>query len=213
MSISDIDAKKDGIRVTIEGDQFTRTYKAYHIICEHCGQEYVKRQYNSDKEHLCDKCKHYKTRTIKAKERAKNEEELLKYHTKNEIKYEKAIAEMKKQVKWDSDYEKSAEIARKAVEKYGSIPEMMVAIELAYLHKPFIPQQRVCRYRVDFLIPREYIILEIDGGVYHTKQKENREAVIQLSLGLDWKILHVPAELIRADIKKLNAILQHRGNF
>ena len=56
----------------------------------------------------------------------------------------------------------------------------------------------------------------MDGELYHSKQKEgDREAIIQMALGLDWEIIHVPAELISKDIQKLRrvieTILQHRG--
>lgn len=206
MSISDIDAKRDGIKVTLEGND-SRKYRAYHIICENCGLEYIKRRYNSSDEHLCDKCRYMRTKKIQAKEKI----DLEGVQTKNEIKFEKAIEEMKKQVVWNGMYQMCAETARKRVEFYGSIPEMMVAIQLLYLGYRITPQQKIGKYRVDFLIPRKKIVLEIDGKIFHTKQNSNREATIQLSLGLDWNIIHVPAELIRNDILKLEQILQHQG--
>lgn len=209
MSISSIDAKRDGIRVTIEGNEFSRKYTAYHIICESCGTEYLRRRYNSDDEHLCDKCRYLKNKKIKAKANA----EALNVNTRNEIKFQKAITEMKSQVKWDLKYDRCTKIAEKRVEQYGSIPEMMVAIELLYLGYSITPQQKIGKYRVDFLLPKIKTVVEIDGELYHTKQRTNREAVIQLSLGIEWKILHIPAELIRKDIKKLNTILQHRGKY
>ena len=89
----------------------------------------------------------------------------------------------------------------------------MVAIQLLYLGYVITPQQKIGRYRVDFLIESIKTVIEIDGAIFHAKQKTNREAVIQLSLGLDWKILHIPAELIAQDILKLETILQHRGKF
>ena len=207
MGISDNDAKKDGIRVTTEGGEF-RKYKAYHIICSNCGCEYVKRQYNSYKEHLCDRCRLSRNRLIKTKKQAQEMENLLKYKTPKEIKFDKAIEEMKKRVSWDARYERCAKIAAKRVEAYGSIPEMIVAIELLYCGYSITPQQAIGRYKVDFLIPRQRIVIEVDGGVYHTKQKEDREAVIQLSLGMEWRILHIPAEYIRKHIKELDTMIQ-----
>jgi len=208
MSISSEDAKRDNIRTTLEGSEF-RKYTAYHIICEACGNEYTKRRYNSNDEHLCDKCRYMRNKKIKVKESV----DVSDVQTKNEIKFEKAIVEMKKQVKWDPRYDHCAEIAKKRVEYYGSVPEMMVAIQLLYLGYVITPQQKVGKYRVDFLIESIKTVIEIDGAIFHAKQKDNREAVIQLSLGLDWKILHVPAELISKDILKLETILQHRGKF
>lgn len=208
MSMSDIDAKRDGIKTTLEGGEF-RKYTVYHIICDNCGNEYIKRQYKSGVEHLCDRCRYMRNRKIKEKERV----DVSDFQSKNEIKFEKAIVEMKKQVAWDSHYDQCAEIARKRVEYYGSVPEMMVAIQLIYLGYSITPQQKIGRYRVDFLIESIKTVIEIDGAVFHAKRIPNREATIQLSLGLDWKILHIPAELISKDILKLETILQHRGKF
>lgn len=208
MTISEIDAKRDNIKVTREGTEF-RKYTAYHIICEKCGHEYIRRRYKSDDEHICDRCRYYRDKTIKAKEKAL--EELQEVRTKNEIKFDKAIDEMKAQVKWDSKYQHCAEVAKQRVEFYGSIPEMMVAIQLLYLGNRITPQQTIGKYRVDFLLPRKKIVIEVDGKMFHTKPIANREATIQLSLGLDWDIIHIPAELIRKDISKLGLILQHRG--
>lgn len=207
-SISEHDAKQDNIKTTIEGGAY-RKYIAYHIICDSCGQEYIKRRYKSSDEHLCDSCRYVRNKKIKIKEKAVVDVSDVK--TKNEIKFDKAIDEMKKQVSWNDSYNRASEIARKAVEKYGSIPEMMVAIQLLYLGYSIIPQQKIGKYRVDFVIKKIKTVIEIDGIVFHTKPKENREATIQLSLGLDWNIIHIPAELIRKDILKLEAILQHQG--
>lgn len=91
---------------------------------------------------------------------------------------------------------------------YGSIPEAMVAIELLRLGYRIIPQQKVKKYKVDFAIPKEKIVIEVDGYVYHKDSyKGDREAIIQLALGLDWKIIHIPAELIAEDITKLKSAI------
>ena len=208
MTISDIDAEKDNIKTTFVAGSI-RSYNAYHIICENCGNEYIKRRYRSDAEHLCDRCKYYKNKTIKAKQRLLDT--LQEVRTNKEIRFDKAIDEMKSQLKWNKRYEHCASIAKKRVENYGSIPEAMVAIELLYLGYSITPQQKISKYRVDFLIGSIKTVIEVDGNIFHAKPKDNREAVIQLSLGLDWDIIHIPAELIRKDIKKLELILQHRG--
>lgn len=208
MSISNIDAKRDNITTTLEGNEY-RHYIAYHIICDSCGKEYVKRRYKSDDEHICDRCRYYKNKTVKAKKRLL--EELQETRTKNEIKFDKAIEEMKRQVKWNAKYQHCADIAKERVELYGSIPEMMIAIQLLYLGHRITPQQKIGKYRVDFLLPKLKTVIEVDGEMFHKKPKADREATIQLSLGLEWNIIHIPAELIRKDILKLALILQHRG--
>lgn len=89
----------------------------------------------------------------------------------------------------------------------------MVAIELIKNGYSIIPQQKIGKYKVDFLIPKEKIVVEVDGELYHKNDfKKNREAEIQIILGFDWKIIHIPAEKIRKDIKKLNLIICKLSN-
>jgi very-short-patch-repair endonuclease len=61
---------------------------------------------------------------------------------------------------------------------------------------------------VDFYLPDQKIVVEVDGSLYHQKPRDNREATIQLSLGLDARIVHIPAELIAKDIHKLGRCLK-----
>ena len=84
----------------------------------------------------------------------------------------------------------------------------MVAIELLKLGYSIIPQQKVTKYKVDFAIPKQKIVIEVDGSLYHKERYGGgREATIQLALGMDWRIIHIPAELIAEDIQKLKTII------
>ena len=126
-----------------------------------------------------------------------------------EKQFDKAVNKIKKQVFDFSLYEKAIKIAEIRQELYGSIPEAMVAIELLRLGYSIIPQQKIKKYKVDFAIPKEKIIIEVDGSLYHKDvYKGEREAIIQLSLGLDWKIIHVPAEKIAENITKLKQVIE-----
>ena len=99
--------------------------------------------------------------------------------------------------------------ARMAQEKYGSVPEAMVAIELLRLGYRVIAQQKINKYRVDFYLPDDKIVIEVDGELYHSKKKHSdREAIIQLTLGWDAQIIHIPAELISNDIRKLKKCIE-----
>ena len=52
-------------------------------------------------------------------------------------------------------------------------------------------------------------MVEVDGEIFHAKERnENREATIQISLGFDWKIIHIPAEKIRKNISKTDIIIK-----
>lgn len=127
---------------------------------------------------------------------------------KYEIRYEKAIEEIAKQVPVE-DYIRAISIAKKRMYDYGSIPEAMVAIELVKYGCRVIPQQQVLNYHVDFLLPDEKIVIEVDGDLYHQKGTD-REAKIQLALGVEWEIIHLPAEAIRKNIKAVDKCIKVR---
>ena len=194
-----MNAKLDGIRTSRDWNG----HIIYHVPCVSCGEEVERKAYRGKVNNLCDYCKHAVKRKI---EHAKYTD-ILQEQSKAEIRFEKAVAEIKSQVRKFKEYEKPIEIARKRLEKYGSIPEAMVAIELIRLKYSIIPQQKVGKYRVDFAIPKEKYIVEVDGSIYHQKMT-SREAEIQLMFGLDWKIIHVPAERIRGNIRKLEKVIQ-----
>lgn len=194
------DAIEDGIETV--GGKFGYYYR---IPCEICGEKIRRTQYSRKRNYICDYCKG----VIKKKQKAKIPEELQDVKTKKELQFDKAIKEIEQQSKCYDEYKKSIEIARKRLELYGSIPETMVAIELIKNGYSIIPQQKIGRYKVDFLIPKEKIVVEVDGEIFHAKERnEDREATIQISLGFDWKIIHIPAEKIRKDISKTDIIIK-----
>lgn len=188
------DAIDDGIRV-IQG----KFRSSYGIPCEICGREIKRTQYSRKRKYICDYCKGL----IKEKEKSA----IPDGRTKHEKRFEDAINEIKEQVNNFDSYEKAIKIARTRAERYGSIPEAMAAIELLHLKYKIIPQQRVGKYRVDFAIPAQKLIIEIDGGIYH-QQETGRDADLQLTLGFSWRILHIPAEYIRKNINKLGLMIR-----
>lgn len=211
MTLSEVCAKRDGIESYI-GKGRGGLCRVYKIPCAKCGTITERKVYSSDKVYLCDYCKKHKAKKKKA-----FEEQEYNALTKRERQFEKAITELYSQTKDQQEYEGAITIARKRVECYGSIPEAMVAVELIWLGYSIIPQQPIGKYHVDFCIPKEKIVIEVDGQLYHQKKYGGeREAFIQMSLGLEWLIIHIPAEKIRGNIKVLDEIitasmLQHRG--
>lgn len=197
------EALADGIKTSFD----SRGHILYHVPCALCGEEVIRKAYRGKDNCICPYCKFKeKKKTKEVKHKA-----ILQVKTKEEIRFEKAVKEIEKQAKNIQDYEKAIDIAKTRLEMYGSIPEAMVAIELIRLKYSIIPQQKIKSYRVDFAIPKEKIVIEVDGVVYHHKLTE-REAEIQFALGLDWKIIHIPAELIRKDIRKLGKVIQSIKN-
>lgn len=202
--MSKADAVRDGIEIV--NDRYGRYYK---IPCSQCGETYTSRQYTGNRIYLCPTC-----REINKKKRIAHVDQLAlsipDAETKEEKRYRKAVEEIEKQAGSLAGYERAVEICRKATCKYGSMPEAMLAIELVRNGYRIIPQQKVDRYHVDFALPNEKLVLEVDGSIYHADaQKElEREACINYKLGFDWRFVHIPAEAISKDVRKVVRLLK-----
>ena len=100
-------------------------------------------------------------------------------------------------------YEKAIEVAKGRSYQYGSIPEAMVAIELLKNKYKIVPQQKIGKYKVDFVIPQIKVVLEVDGKLYHSdiRAEGERDFVIHQSLGIKWMVIHYPAEYVTKDIR------------
>ena len=180
----------------------------YYVPCSKCGTITKKRSYGRNFEYIYDNCKE-KTRIIRKKRNAFVDQLYDTITTKEERRFDKAVDAISSQVRIFATYEQDVEIARRAQFKYGSVPEAMAAIELIHLGYSIIPQQKVGKYRVDFYIPKEKIVIEVDGEVYHHDTfKGDREATIQFSLGLDVKIIHIPAETIRRNVLIIDKVMR-----
>lgn len=203
-------SRADAIRDGIEYVEDERGYiKYYKIPCQICGKIYGRRQYTGNGPQICSLCRE----VMKKKQKAEVETLALSMpdaETKEEKRFRKATEEIKKQVGSLNGYDKAIEICRKAIYKYGSIPEAMLAIELVRNGYKIIPQQKIGTYRVDFALPSKKLILEVDGSPYHTdKQKElEREARINYKIGFDWRFIHIPAESVSKDVRKVVRLLK-----
>lgn len=175
------------------------------IPCDVCGTKVKRKSYGRNTKTICDACK----LGVKKKKDAIANAWLDEIETKGEHRFNQALDEIQAQVKDFDSYANAVRIAGTAKEKYGSIPEAMVAVELIRLGYSVIPQQKVGRYHVDFYLPNEKIVLEVDGGTFHRNNRNSdREATIQISFGMDAKIIHVSAELIRKNIQKLSEYIE-----
>ena len=208
--MSRADALRDGIEY-VENERGYIVY--YKIPCHLCGETYGSRQYTGNRIYLCPTCRELK----KAKQKAFVEQLELSIpdaETKEEKRYRKAVETIEKRYGSLKGYEESIEVCRKATFKYGSVPEAMLAIELVRRGYRIIPQQKVGKYHVDFALPNEKLIIEVDGSIYHTnKRKElEREGHINLVIGLDWHFIHIPAESIDKDVRKVVRLLKKRDS-
>lgn len=217
-TLSEAYAQADGIKRVFDPE--CRAYGrnghyVYEIPCCKCGAIVRKVIYDQKRDYLCPMCKRgveKKKRELKILESVpigleKENEEL----SKEERRFLKAVSEINSQVSDMKPYEKAIKIAKTRQDRYGSVPEAMVAIELIRLGYQIIPQQKVGDYRVDFAIPKEKWVIEVDGEVFHSKKSkktDQREMFIQRSFGYDWNIIHIPAESAKNNIQQLDRAIK-----
>ena len=208
---SEIYAERDGIevkRVKLHNGEFNR----YMVPCPKCGRVVARGRYDTEKVYLCDYCKKAQT----AKQKVIFEDAYANIRSPKEQQFDKAVDLLRTKCK-GFDLDRHIEVAEKRCESYGSVPEAMTAIMLLYYGYQIIPQQKVGSIRVDFCLPKQKIVIEVDGSIYHSnKEKEQqRDIQIQATLGFEWEVIHLPAELVKQNPKKINSaiksILQHRG--
>lgn len=191
------DAIKHNIKVRQEGRQYF-----YNVKCCKCDYYFERLGFNEKNMHqyICKRCK---------APIVVNNETL---HDKKEKKFKDAVKRIEKVTKINSSYQKAIDLIYKNLHRkswFQSTEEIMVAIELLRHNIKTIHQQKIDRYKIDFVLPDLKIILEVDGEIYHndiTKQGI-RDGTIILRLGLDWKVLRVPTKKINKNITKLKKLI------
>ena len=195
-----------------EGKSGRRGTEIFVVPCSFCGAKILRKTYGRNAKYIRDACRigQKEDKKVEQKKRDAFVNQLYEtITTKEEQRFNKAVDAIAKQVRNFDSYEKDIEIARRGQLKYGSVPEAMTAIQLIHLGYSIIPQQKIGKYRVDFYLPKNKTVIEVDGSLYHQDMfKGDREATIQFSLGLDVKIIHVPAEAVSKNIQIINRILR-----
>lgn len=118
---------------------------------------------------------------------------------------DKAETDIKKRFSEYSKLEqikKCADIARKRVfdgiDNFGSKPEAIAAIQMINSGITYHSQAQVGKNKVDFLLPKMKIILEVDGMLYHMDEDKTfiRDRQIMGSAGESWEIVHISDDSI-----------------
>ena len=209
-------AEADGVKYhKTEKDDTRRQVYGYtfEIRCVECGKIYEQRVYRSEDRHVCPDCR----KMDKQQDALVRQAILDKLYTPGQQRFAKARELYCQQVKTAKNRDRAIAAAEKAYEKFGSVPEAMVGIELIRLGYRIYPQHKIGQYHVDFAIPDQKLIVEVDGSLYHSDKAKllQRDAAIGYIIGFDWVIVHIPADLIKKDITKtkscIDAMLQHRG--
>lgn len=193
------EAIEDGIR--IYKNPRTRN-NTYYPKCQYCGKEVMSLSYIRQNKYSCKGCK--LENYLSDKEcKLENNREVKENKFKNAIIRISENADILK-------YNKAIKTIEGYLHKDGwfdSTEEIMVAIELCKRNIKFNHQVRFGRYRVDFLLPEEKIILEVDGVLFHTEKTREKEMIrdnlIILNLGAEWEVIRITDNDINSNITKL----------
>ena len=173
-------------------------YDVYTIPCVICGLPVRERKYSTKKIYKCRLCR---------------DDVLRKQHAKKKIAIEQHERMMAEEVgsdyahyhrfesgvkKFGIKYLSAITQAEKVMYKFESVPEVVACIELLYIGARVIPHQSVGGFTVDFCLPDEKVVIEIDGSIYHadSDKEYRRDYAIKNMLGSGWVIRHIPSDAV-----------------
>lgn len=189
-----------------EGANCTRDIKAeYKLFYEIPVRKTVAEEHQRC---YCEKCYSETMRRLK-------EENEIFTQIKRKRTFEHALDKMERQQIDFCEYEEAIktieEYNLKNDGKFDSSEEIMAAIILIHNHYHIKPQTKVGRYQVDFMLPDDFLILEIDG--VHHKLKKNydkeRDREIKEKLGEQWQILRIPSDYIDKKVTELPQAIEN----
>lgn len=193
------EAVEDGIKYISGGRQTT-----YIVKCHKCGREMKTKRYNRFTAYTCPVCK-------ETEKEIQDEERVYK----KEIRFARALDRLEKMVKNLTPYERAINIIKANLYRKGwfaSTEEIIIAIELIKNGIKVIHNQKLKKYRADFVLPDLKIVLEVDGEKYHNSDTKSCEGIrdgeIILMLGLDWRIVRIPTSYINKDVRKTMLLLK-----
>lgn len=197
------DALEDKIKIRKCGK-----YIEYYPLCCECGEPVKVNNYRKGFRYTCERCK------MKHELLAEIKNETISKESKKK-RFEMAVRRIEKNSHVNiSEYVKAIDLSRKALEEknwFDSTEEMMTCIELVKNGFKVFHQVKIGTYRVDFLLPDQKIVLEIDGVQYHngdTQQRERtRDELIRDYLGKNFEVIRFTDEDINTDITKLQEAL------
>ena len=192
------EAKQDGIPMTRD----SRGFLQYHPPCHICGESINSWDYIRGAVYTCKDCKQllveYKLQENSGKEK-KLETAIKRISKVTDIeKYDKAIAWMRKNIDHQGWFQ--------------STEEIMVAMELIRRGVKAYHQVKIYEYSVDFVLPDYKVILEVDGSIYHgkdrLKQQDIRDEVVSDKMGDGWQVVRIPTDCINMNITKLMSAIK-----
>lgn len=189
------EALEDGIRISYDKNGCTW----YHPVCHVCGETISSMRYRRGDTYTCFDCK-----KLLAETQRKADDRTVKCK-----KLETAIKRISKVADID-EYTNAIQRMRDIINHKGwfqSTEEIMVGLELIRHKVRAFHQVSVYEYRVDFVLPEYKTVLEIDGPIFHGKERrarqEIRDEVITRKFGEGWEIIHISTECINKNITRL----------
>lgn len=200
-----IEAKEDGIHVEQKNG-----FNCYYPSCHICGSPVCSWSYIRGMKYTCGECR-------KELVRLEHEDRIEKCKP---FKLDMAIKRISKQ----TDIKKYDDAIRKVEQClnrpgwFQSTEEIMAALELLRKGYEVHHQVRVYDYKVDFVMPELKVALEIDGLIYHGKDKQRKEAIrdelIANKLGDGWQVIRISTDNINLNVTRLvpaiKAVLRYR---
>lgn len=189
-----IHALEDDIRFE-ESHGYERPTK-YYPPCAKCGEEVLTYSYKRGWKYVCSKCK-ISMREEKLKKESEND-------SAKERKYQKAVKIITEAVEGT---DRNFDFAFKRIYEhlfrpgwFQSTEEIIVAMEMVYYKANARHQVKFGRYCADFVLPKDKIVLEVDGKLYHNRETRDyelvRDMLILQSLGEGWEVIRISDDYI-----------------
>lgn len=191
------EAKEDGIPRAKDKDSYTGYYPPCHI----CRTPVYSWSYIRGTSYTCPECR---------QELAWQELEKKQQKTDGKsAKFDEAIKRISKHADI-SGYDKAIRSVGKCLNHPGwfqSTEEIMTALELVHNGFKVHHQVRVFDYTMEFVLPELKVALEIDGPIYHGKDKQEHQAMrdeaIANKLGDGWQVVRISTDNINTNITRL----------
>lgn len=216
MKLNDEELKALGIRRTTARGRGLAETGAYIFKCAQCGRDTLKFQLILSRPVYCKACKRVAEEIKRAEKRREQQEgkmleALMGIDHISEDRFYKASKIARKA----ANCEQAIKDASVYAGKYGSVPEAVAAILLISCGITIVPQAKIFnnkRSAVDFLLPDYKAVVEIDGKIYHTDNEKQywRDEEIKRTLGIDWTVLHIPAEDLAKRPKAFKALMKKK---
>ena len=152
--------------------------------------------------HYCPACKAEKNARMQETQRVFSK-------ARKEIMFERAQQILEGQRSDMYELREAIDVVGEFVEaepdRFDSAYEMVAAIILIHNRVHCKPQQKIGKYQVDFILPEEFVVLEIDGYQHENRvcfdSKRDRE--IRRELGPDWEIVRIATKYLDQNAAKL----------